>query len=382
MHIDRIIPLERDLETRSVLLLGPRRTGKTWWVQHQAPTHRAYDLLKSDVFQRLSARPSLIRESLGAGDRLIVIDEIQKLPVLMDEVHVMIEETGTCFLLTGSSSRKLERSHTSLMGGRARTRLLCPLVSAELEAWDLQRAIQYGMLPPVYLSDDPLGDLDSYVGTYLREEIMAEALSRKIENFSRFLHHAAHASGEIVNFESVGRDAQVPARTIREYYSVLLDTLMGAMLEPLQTTGKRKAVSKGKFYFFDIGVVHSLTGELSVPPHTAGYGKAFEHLIWQELNAYQKYFARRSRINFFRDIHGAEVDFVLDERIAVEVKSAQIVHDKHLRGLEAILEQSDFPIERRIVVCQEPQRRKVAGIEMIPYGEFLEELWSGTLLTG
>lgn len=379
MYINRIIPLEGELEKHSVLLLGPRLTGKTAWIRNQAPPHRLYDLLKADIFQRLSARPSLIRESLGPGDGLVVIDEIQKLPVLMDEVHVMIEETGTRFLLTGSSSRKLKRSHTSLMAGRARTRWLCPLVSAELGSWDLQRAIDHGMLPAVVLSDEPLEELESYVGTYLREEIQAEALSRKIENFSRFLHHAAHSSGEIVNFEAVGRDAQVPARTIREYYSVLVDTLVGTMLEPLQTTGRRKAVSRGKFYFFDIGVVHALTGELSVPQHTAAYGKAFEHLVWQELSAYQKYLSRRSRLNFWRDLRGAEVDFVIDGHVAIEVKASSLVHEKHLKGLHAITGQRDFPIHRRIVVCQEPHRRRMSGIDVIPYREFLEELWSGSL---
>ena len=185
MYIERIIPIVKELQKSSVLLLGPRRTGKS------APPHRIYDLLKSDVFLRLSQRPSLIRESLTPNDSLIVIDEIQKLPVLMDEVHVMIEEKGVRFLLTGSSARKLKRTHTSLMAGRARTRLLAPFVSAELPTLDLDRALTYGMLPPVQLSDEPLEELGSYVGTYLREEIQAEALSRNIEGFSRFLARAA-----------------------------------------------------------------------------------------------------------------------------------------------------------------------------------------------
>ncbi len=379
MYIDRLVPLQADLEHRSVLLLGPRQTGKSAYIRHQARPHRVYDLLKSDVFQRLSARPSLIREALTPGDGLIAIDEIQKLPVLMDEVHVMIEEFDQRFLLTGSSARKLRRTHTSLMAGRARTRWLCPFVSAELADWDLQRVLDYGMLPPVFLSDDPLEDLESYVGTYLREEIQAEALTRKIENFSRFLLHAAQWNGEVVNFEGVARDAQVPARTIREYYQLLGDTLVGTMLEPLQTTGRRKAVSRGKFYFFDVGVVHALTGETTVPPHTAAYGKAFEHFVFQELSAYQKYLARRNRLNFWRDVRGAEVDFVLDERIAVEVKASDLVYPRYLKGLHAITEQSDYSIERRIVVCQEPDRRRVDGIEVVPYREFLEELWTGGL---
>lgn len=168
-------------------------------------------------------------------------------------------------------------------------------------------------------------------------------------------------------------------REIREHYHLLADTLVGTMLEPLQTTGRRKAVSRGKFYFFDIGVVHALTGEWNVPPLTTSYGKAFEHLIWQELSAYRKALSRRSRLNFWRDVRGAEVDFVLGERIAIEVKASTLVHQRQIKGLHAITEQSDFPIERRIVVCQEPNRRRVDGIEVIPFREFLDELWAGGL---
>lgn len=376
MYVNRIIPLEEELGRSSILLLGPRQTGKSSYIRHQAPPHRIYNLLKSDVFLRLSARPATIRESLTPEDQLIVIDEIQKLPRLMDEVHVMIEEHGVHFLLTGSSSRKLKRSHTSLMAGRARTRRLQPFVSAELENFDLQRALTHGTLPPVYLSDEPGEELDSYVGTYLREEVQAEALSRNIENFSRFLQQAALHSGEVLNFEAIGRDAQVPARTIREYYTVLEDTLLGTMLTPLQTTGKRKAISRGKFYLFDVGVLQALTGERTVQPQTPAYGKAFEHLIWQELFAYQQYFARRQRLNFWRDVKKAEVDFVLDQRVAIEVKATEHVHDRQLKGLQAIAEQRDFEITRRIVVCHEPERRKVEGIEIIPWQEFLEELWA------
>ncbi len=316
---------------------------------------------------------------MSPDDHLIVIDEIQKLPVLMDEVHVMIEEKGVRFLLTGSSARKLRRTHTSLMAGRARTRLLAPFVSVELPALDLDRALTYGMLPPVQLSDEPLEELGSYVGTYLREEIHAEALSRNIEGFSRFLAHAALWSGELINFEGVGRDSQVPARTVREYFVLLEDTLVGKMLRPLQTTGKRKAVSHGKFYFFDIGVVHALTGRMSLGVDTPAYGKAFEHFIWQELNAYTNYFARSKPIHFWRDKNGAEVDFVLGESIAVEVKSSRMLHDRDFKGLRAITEQRDYNIERRIVVCREPEPRRVDGVEIVPYELFLEQLWSHSL---
>lgn len=377
MYVKRIIPLEEELKKSSVLLLGPRRTGKSAFIRNQAPPHRVYDLLKADVFQRLSHRPSLIRESLTPDDRLVVIDEIQKLPSLMDEVHAMIEEHGVRFLLTGSSARKLKRTHTSLMAGRARTRLLAPFVSAELPALDLDRALAFGMLPPVHLSDEPEEELSSYVGTYLQEEIRAEALARNIEGFSRFLLRAAQWSGEVVNFEGVAGDSQVPARTVREYYALLEDTLLGTMLEPLRTTGRRKAISRGKFYFFDVGVVHALTGERPPAPGTPAFGRAFEHLVWQELNACRNYFARGRSIHFWRDTGGAEVDFVLDGKVAVEVKSSELVHDRDLKGLRAIAEQRDFPMERRVVVSREPGPRRVGDIEILPYALFLEQLWRG-----
>jgi predicted AAA+ superfamily ATPase len=377
MYLERLIPIAEELRTASVLLLGPRRTGKSAYIRHQAPPHRVYDLLKADVFLRLSQRPSLIRESLTPDDGLIVIDEIQKLPSLMDEVHVMIEERGVRFLLTGSSARKLKRGHTSLMAGRARTRLISPFVSRELPGFDLHRALEFGMLPPVTLSPEPLEELDSYVGTYLREEIQAEALSRNIEGFSRFLSRAAQWSGELLNFEGIGRDSQVPARTVREYYSLLEDTLVGTMLEPLQTTGRRKAVSRGKFYLFDIGVVRTLCGERGLGPDGPAFGRAFEHFVWQELRAYRDCFARDQAIHFWRDVGGAEVDFVLGASVAVEVKSSALVHERDLRGLRAITEQDDFPIERRIVVSREPEPRRVEGIEILPWGLFLDQLWSG-----
>ncbi len=380
MYVKRIIPIENELKKNSILLLGPRRTGKSSFIRNQVPKCKIYDLLKSDVFLRLSQRPSLIRESLENDDHLVIIDEIQKLPSLMDEVHVMIEEFGIRFLMTGSSARKLKRTHTSLMAGRARTRRLFPFVYPEIENFDLSRALSFGTLPPIYSSDEPEEDLVNYAGTYLREEIQAEALSRNIESFSRFLARAALYSSEIINFEAVGRDAQVSARTIRQYYSVLEDTLVGTMLSPLATTGKRKAISRGKFYFFDIGVVHALTGEFTVPEETPSYGKAFEHFIWQELFAYHNYFARKHPIQFWRDTNGAEVDFILGTSVAIEVKAARIVHDRHLKGLMAITEQDDYDIRRKIVVCREPQRRKVHDIEILPYRDFLQELWSQNII--
>ena len=249
-YIHRELNLTSDLKTKSVLLLGPRRTGKSKLIEQSLKPDFTYDLLHADTFRELSANPEKIRQRIHSKTKLVVIDEIQKLPLLMDEVHSLIEKTNVRFILTGSSARKLKRNYTGLMAGRARMRQLFPFVSSELgKIFDLHKVLNYGSLPPVYLSEEPIDELKDYVGLYLKEEILSEALVRKIDNFSRFLTSAALTNGQILNFENVGSDAQVPARTIREYYTILTDTLMGYMLEPIHSTKNRKSIATGKFIF-------------------------------------------------------------------------------------------------------------------------------------
>jgi predicted AAA+ superfamily ATPase len=340
---------------------------------------KVYNLLKADEFQRLAARPSLIREALLAEPRsLVVIDEIQKLPVLMDEVHVMIEEMGQRFLLTGSSARKLRRTHTSLMAGRAKVTYLHPFVSAEVPDFELNRVLLYGLLPPVYLSTDPKDELLGYVGEYLKEEIQAEALSRNIENFSRFLDRAAFTNAQLINFESVASDAQVPARTVREYYTVLEDTLIGRMLQPIQRLSSRKVVSKAKFYFFDTGVVHQLQNVQSISELSPGYGDAFESFIFHELSSYLDYHNKRESINFWRTSTGVEVDFILGGRVAIEVKATKLVDTRDLKGLKLLA--TEEKMERLIIISRDTERRQLDKIEVWPYRMFLSELWNDLII--
>jgi predicted AAA+ superfamily ATPase len=374
----------RDLHKRGVLLLGPRRTGKTALLRNEVRADRTYNLLHADVFQRLSARPWLIREELGPSDQLVAIDEIQKLPVLMDEVHSLIEERGVRFLLTGSSARKLRRTHTSLMAGRARTRHLHPLVSAETPSWDLDRALLTGTLPPVYLADDPWEELASYVGEYLHEEIRAEALARRVESFSRFLHTAALTNAQVVNFEGVARDAQVPARTVREYYQLLEDTLLGYLVEPMQTRTdrpSRKAVSRAKFYLFDLGVLHALLGRRALPDGSDDHGRAFETLIALELLAWRSYEAPLESVRYFRTRDGVEVDFVIGDHTAIEVKATKLAQERHARGL--LVMQEVHPMRRRILVTRDPHPRSLhvrgVSVQVLPCREFLVRLWDGEL---
>lgn len=329
------------------------------------------------MFRMFSARPEMLREIIQDNEKIIAIDEIQKLPSLMDEVHSLIETRAIKFILTGSSARKLTRSHTSLMAGRAKRMFLHPLVSAEVPNYKLNDILKFGSLPIVYNSDDPWDELKDYAGLYLKEEILSEALVRKIENFSRFIDFAAMSNGQILNYESIARDAQVPARTIREYYALLEDTLMGSMLHPIKSTAKRKCISAGKFYFFDVGVVNSIVGRRSVSAKTKEYGTLFEHFIYLELKAYIDYFSSDSHLSFWRIDEENEVDFIINEKIAIEVKANELIQEKNLKGLIRFSQNSK--VDKKIVVSLDKNKRKMGDIVVYPYQIFLSDLWAGKI---
>jgi predicted AAA+ superfamily ATPase len=383
-YLNRILPLQSVLEKKSVLLLGPRRSGKSSLIRNQIQADRVIDLLKFDQFQALSFRPSSLRESLKPSDKLIVIDEIQKLPALMDEVHAMIEERKCRFVLTGSNARKLKRTHTALLAGRVRRLLLTPFCYPEIiENFELNRYLLRGGLPPVYLAEsdqDALDEVKDYAGEYLREEILAEAIVRKIEAFSRFLPNAARMNGELVNFEAVASDAQVPSRTVREYYSVLEDTLVGQMLEPLRFKGakSRKSIATSKFFFFDCGVLNGLLGRKVLMPDSTEFGNLFETWVLQELVAYRSYRAPDMDLRFWRNPEGAEVDFVINSEIGIEVKSTRSISTKHCAGLTEL--SSVVKLRKQIIVCREDQARVVSGIHILPWRTFVELLWDGKIL--
>ncbi|TVQ20831.1 MAG: ATP-binding protein [Spirochaetaceae bacterium] len=379
MALDRLLDLSSDLTTRSVFLFGPRQTGKTTLLRLRYPTAPWFSLLQGDVFLRLSANPGRLREELENTDPNagpVVIDEIQKLPALLDDVHDLIERQGFRFVLTGSSPVKLRRGGTNLLGGRARVRELMPLVSAEIPEFDLGRALLHGTIPSIYLSDQPRLDLEAYCGTYLQLEVQAEGLVRGIEPFSRFLRSAARRSGEQIVFERVASEAQVPARTVREFYQVLTDTLLGVMLDPIEPGRRsRRIVSRGKFYLFDVGVAHALAGTTALDDHTAEYGRALEQLIFMEIRAWRSYRRDDRPFGFWRTTDGMEVDFLLGSQAAIEVKATANATRADTRGLADIAGEADF--RRRILVCREPVRRIVDGIEILPIHTFLDELWSG-----
>lgn len=382
--IPRILDIKDLLKERSLFLFGPRQTGKSTFLRTQLGTTitKTYNLLDRGLFLRLSHDQTLIRQELveqNLTDCVICIDEIQKLPELLDEVQLLIEERNIRFLLTGSSARKLKRQGTNLLGGRARDRNFHPLSYAEIggKNFDLLRALNHGLLPFHYLSNDPTEDLSAYVGRYLTEEISAEGISRNIPAFSRFLSVAAAANGQLINFTNIGNDAQVTRQTVQNWYQVLTDTLIGFEVLPFKKTSIRKAITTAKYYLFDTGIVRALRELPMISEKSKDFGDFFEHFIAMELKAWIDYRNPRSSLQFWRSTSNFEVDFILNEKIAIEVKSSDNIQDKHLKGLRAFKEEN--LMERYIVVCQEQRARSKDGIEILPWQNFLEELWSGKL---
>jgi predicted AAA+ superfamily ATPase len=375
----RLLDLQKESRSGSLFLFGPRQTGKTFLLRRTFSGSPYYDLLHAEVFLRLSRRPQTLREELAAKRTHtrgpVIIDEIQKLPLLLDEVHAIIEETGARFILTGSSTRKLRRGGANLLGGRARTCTLFPLVSREVPGFDLLRALTVGTIPSIYLSEEPEKDLAAYCGSYLQEEVQAEGLVRRIDNFSRFLQMAAVVNTELINFESVASDAAVPARTVREYFTILNDTLVGTLLEPYAKSRKRKMVSTAKFYFFDVGVCNHLAERKILSPRSELFGKVLEHFIFTEIRAFLSYTGDGRKLSFWRTREGDEVDFLLGDETAVEVKASREVTSRHTSGLRCLA--GEMKTKNRIVVSMDPSPRMMEGVTILPVGHFLERLWNG-----
>src|SRR5437773_5557605 len=314
--VERLPDLKEWLAKKSHFLFGPRQTGKTFWIRRTLPDARIYDLLDSSVYLALCQRPGRLAEELSPRDKLVVVDEVQRLPELLNEVHRLIEERGVRFLLTGSSARKLRRGGINLLGGRARTRYLHPLTCRELGAhFELARAIERGLLPSIYFSDDPRADLEAYTGTYLQQEVVAEGATRNVPAFSRFLRVAALCNATLVNFTNVASDAQVPRTTVYEYFEILTDTLIVHELPAWRTSTKRKPLVSSKYYFFDVGVVSALQGR-EFRPGTPEFGEAFETVLFHELVSYHDYVSGDA-LSYWRSTSGFEVDFVIGDHTAV-----------------------------------------------------------------
>lgn len=374
--------------TESFFLWGPRQTGKSTLLRRTYPAARWIDLLKSEEFRRYVARPESLREEIQAtgADRKqqIVIDEIQKAPALLNEVHWLMEHYNLSFALCGSSARKVKRGAANLLGGRAIRYELYGLSASELGAeFDLQRMLNHGYLPRIYQGSRPGRMLDAYIADYLKEEVAAEGLVRNLPTFSDFLDVAALSDGQSVNFSSIARDCGVSNQSIRNYFQILEDTLLAKWLPAYRKRPKRRVFSAPRFYFADVGVVNRLARRGELQPGTEDYGKAMENWAFHELSAFLRYQEHEAKLSYWRLASGIEVDFIIgDMQVAIEVKSSDRIHSDHLKGLRNII--IDHPgIARRIVVCREPRLRKTNdGIEIMPAEEFAERLWEGAIISG
>jgi uncharacterized protein len=381
MLFKRWLDLPNLLKKKSHFLFGPRSTGKTFLIRSQFPQGTAIlDLLESELYLRLSTNPGDLESIISAFNHssIAIIDEVQRVPHLLNEVHRLIEKKGIKFLLTGSSARKLRHNQANLLAGRARQAELFPLTYIEIPEFNLDRYLHFGGLPMVYQSDEPNDDLHAYVDTYLKEEIQAEALVRQLPAFTRFLKHSALTSGEMLNFANISNDAAVPASTVREYYSILEDTFIGFMLPAYTKTIKRKPISTAKFYYFDVGVKNTLSGITSIPNQSDLYGKSFEHFIALELRAYLSYKRKHLPLTYWQSKNGQEVDFIIGDDIAIEVKTTNRTQDKHLKSLKALEEEK--LCKRYILISHDTLKRRSGNLEIMHWQEFLTELWSDMIL--
>jgi predicted AAA+ superfamily ATPase len=376
----RALSLPELLGKKSFFLFGPRATGKSFLIAKQLGESACIiNLLQSDIYLRLLTNPALLEGMIMASQKsLVVVDEIQRIPALLNEVHRLIESHGITFLLTGSSTRTLKGAGINLLAGRAWEAHLFPLTRQEIPEFDLARYLQYGGLPAVYNSKFPEEELHAYVNTYLKDEIQSEALVRKIPAFSRFLQVSALTSGQIVNYTTIARESSVPAATVREYFSILEDTLLGFVVPAWTKSVKRKAIAAPKFYYFDCGVRNTLAGIYHLDPHSNLYGQAFEHFIMLELRAYLDYRRIRQPLAYWRSTHGHEVDVLIGNELAIEIKTTTQITNRHCKGLMYLAEEKI--VKRFIALSHDPIAQTYQGIEAMHYEDFLDQLWQGKIV--
>ncbi len=379
-YVPRTLDIGSLLKKKSIFLFGPRSTGKTTLVEHQLPNARVYNLLDTRLFSRLVKDPGLMAEETAGDKRMIVIDEIQKLPSLLDEVQRLIVERRQTFLLTGSSARKLKRGSANLLAGRAWQADFFPLTSREIPQFNLVRYLNRGGLPHVYFGEDPSEDLENYVALYLKEEIQSESLIRSLPAFASFLDAIALSNGEEISLESFGRDCSVSPGTVRNYIQILEDTLIGFSLPGFTKTKKRKAISRIKHYLFDVGVVNTLCHRGEIRLRSELFGRAFEQFIIQEIRAYLGYRRRKLSLTYWRSLSQFEVDVIVGTELALEIKGSLQIKEDHLKGLRALKEEG--LIRDYAVVSLDMEERKTSdGIRIYPWEKFLRLLWEDKLLT-
>lgn len=380
--INRILKIA-DAQTESIFLFGARQTGKTTLLLQLFPNCVFYDLLETDTYERLRRNPSLLRQELmstNSGD-IVIIDEIQFIPELLNEVHWLITRKNIHFILSGSSARKLKRKGVNTLGGRAIRNVLYPLVSAEIPDFDVIKAVNRGTLPTLYLatSESQLQKrMQAYVSVYLKEEIAAEALVRRLSAFTRFMEVAAITDGEILNYSNIAQDCGIDSKTVKEYFSILSETLIGYLIPAFRHVVKRKLSQSPKFYYFDVSLPNYLLHRKNMRPRGDDFGHAFEHLMMQEIIAWLGYNNIENALSYWHTHTGYEVDAVLgDAVVGIEFKSSQEVQSRHLRGLKAFGE--EHPKARLIIVSLDVAPRVLNNVEVMPAQHFLKQLWSGNI---
>ena len=374
--LPRILNLSNEIDS-SIFLFGARQTGKSTILRQQFPNAIYIDLLDSSIKERYRRNPTLLYEMLNGKPEgtLVIIDEIPEMPALLDEVHRLIVESGLVFILCGSSARKLKRKGHNTLGGRAFPVYLYPFVSAEIPEFDIDRAVTFGMLPPHYLAKNPSRLLAGYINVYLKEEIKEEALVRNLDAFQRFLEVAALTDGEIVNNANIAQDCGVRATTVNAYFDILEDTLMGYRIPAFRKVMKRRLMLAPKFYYFDIGVANHLLHRKELVRGSADYGHAFEHLVIQEIYTWLQYTHSEEELSYWHTYTGIEVDAVIgDARVAIEIKSAEEIQRRHLKGLKAFAD--EYPESRRILVSLDKLSRTIDGIECLYVLDFFKTLWN------
>ncbi len=381
--------LKMDLPYRqSAFLWGPRKTGKSTYLNHTFPNSLVFDFLKTDLMLDFNRRPALLREQVLAKsdetmEHPIILDEVQRVPLLLDEVHWLIENKGLRFILCGSSARKLKRGGANLLGGRAWRYEMFPLVTDELKDGeiDLLAILNRGLIPDHYVSSQYRRSLNAYLQDYLKEEVFAEGLTRDIPAFSRFFEAMGYAHGELINFSNIARECGVSSKTVKEYYQILVDTLLGSMVAPFKRRQGRQVISRiPKFYLFDAGVAGIFEKRHLSETRGADFGKAFEHFIFCELKAHASYSELNYDIRFWRTKSGLEVDFILgDGEVAIEVKGTSRVDANSLRPLHTFVD--EYAPRKALIVCNESAERVVGPIRIVPWKVFLKSLWSGEVIS-
>jgi predicted AAA+ superfamily ATPase len=372
-----MIARSRKLPKGSCFLFGPRGTGKSTWVEAELPDALRIDLLNQATFLELAGHA----ERLGAmadaiGTKVVVIDEIQKLPALLDEVHRLIETRRFRFVLTGSSARKLRRSGTNLLAGRARTIEMHPFTASELKSrWNLRHAIRFGMLPTVWVEDDPAEYLRAYVGTYLREEVQQEALVRNLASFTRFLEAASFSQGAVLNMQAVAADSGIGRKTVESHFVLLEDLLLAVRVPVFQRRAKRKVTSHPKFYFFDAGVFRAIRPRGALDSAEEIDGAAIETLLVQSLRAENANANLGYEMSYWRTAEHDEVDAVMyGERglHAFEVTRSAVFRERDLRGLQLFC--TDYPEARGHLLYGGARRYQYERIQVVPFGEAITAL--------